>query len=171
MPEYKLPNDSELTKCFIKGETDTEIAQKYGCTRQWINAKRKKLGFGSIRPFTNQANELIRRVWDVQVLPNSEPGSHHQTGPSQALRVWLRRRLGDTSLSPKQQAAAAGFETRIRRDDVVLVYSPDSVKGFYYVPREPSDGRSVIRWPDLGPGVDRDPEAEKFLTLPEEPNA
>ncbi|MFB8199404.1 hypothetical protein [Kitasatospora purpeofusca] len=163
MPEYKLPSDSELSEMFIKGRTDTEIAKEFGTTRQAVSYKRSRLGY-NVRPFSTRANDLISRVWKVQVLPDKAPGSHNQTGPMQALRVWLRLQLGDPSLSEKQRRAASGFEDRLRRELVVLAYDRQSVKGFYYLPREPGDGQLVIRWPE---GVPRDLEAEKYLTLPE----
>ncbi|MET8702722.1 hypothetical protein ABZW10_28250 [Kitasatospora sp. NPDC004723] len=163
MPEYKLPSDSELSERFIKGKTDSEIAAEFGTTRQAVSYQRNKLGF-QVRPFVTRANDIISRVWKVQVLPDSQPGSHHQTSLSQSLRVWLRLQLGDPSLSARQRQAAINFETRLREQHVVLVYDPDG--GFDLVPREPTDGDSVIRWPDQRP---RDPEAVKYLSLPGAP--
>ncbi|WP_043470330.1 hypothetical protein [Kitasatospora sp. MBT66] len=163
MPEYKLPSDSELSRCFIEGMSDPEIAARYGCTRQAVNAARHRLGYGR-RPYVNQANALIGTVWRVQTA-----AGHQTQGSIQGLRLWLRKRLGDDSLSARQKLTADNFEARIRREEVVLQYDPSSSNGFSYVPREPQDGHSVIRWPDLGPGRVRDPEAEKFLNLPATP--
>ncbi|WP_181727251.1 hypothetical protein [Streptomyces sp. PT12] len=50
-------------------------------------------------------------------------------------------------MSPRQAADAARFERRIRRDDVVLTYDPESELGFTYRPRRPEDGCMVLDWP------------------------
>ncbi|MFE4513778.1 hypothetical protein ACFRMQ_06200 [Kitasatospora sp. NPDC056783] len=165
MPDYKLPGDSVLSERFIKGKTDEEIAEEYGCSRQAVNLARNRLKY-TRRPYSNRANSLIGAVWRVQTSTG-----HQDENPIQVLRVWVRLRLGDDSLSARQRTEAINFEARIRREGTVLQYDPSNSKGFSYVQREPQDGRLVVRWPALTSDGVRDPEAEKYLSLPDAPTS
>ncbi|MFE9455969.1 hypothetical protein [Streptomyces californicus] len=162
----KLPSDAEMTKLFVLGKlSNTEIAQMYEVTPQAVDKRWRKLGLER-RPITNQANDLIARVWKIKTVQGA--GSHHTLSPIMYLRVWLRMRLGDKGLSARQKRDALSFERRIRRDNVVLAYDPGTEKGWSWEPREPKDDRLVIRWPE---GEARPPADELIMfRLPDVPS-
>jgi hypothetical protein len=141
----KLPSDAELTKLFALGQLNNrEIAERYGVTPQAVNKRFQKLGLER-RPFANDANAEIAKVWKVQAT--QEAGSHHAMFPIQALRLWLRIRLGDRELSMRQRRDALNFEKRVREKNVVLAYDPEKEQPFSWEPREPRDDRLVVRYP------------------------
>ncbi|MDH6705394.1 hypothetical protein P3T27_002104 [Kitasatospora sp. MAA19] len=137
-----LPGDAELSRLYVLGFTNQEIADRYEVTHQAVHFRLKKIGIMR-EPIINKANSLIAMAWKVQAT--REPGSHHQTFPAQSLKAWIRLRLGDDQLSDRQRITAENFEKRLRREGAVLDYDPNS--GFSYVPRRPEDGRLALRWP------------------------
>ncbi|MEU1176544.1 hypothetical protein ABZ464_02650 [Streptomyces sp. NPDC005820] len=142
----KLPSDAEMTKLFVLGQLNNrEIAELYGVTPQAVNKRFQKLGLER-RPFANDANAEIAKVWKVEAT--QEAGSHHAMFSIQSLRLWLRLRLGDRELSERQRRDAMNFEKRVRDKGVVLAYDPEKrEKPFSWEPREPRDDRLVVRYP------------------------
>lgn len=64
----KLPSDAEMTKLFVLGKlSNAEIAQMYEVTPQAVDKRWRKLGLER-RPITNQANDLIARVWKIKTV-------------------------------------------------------------------------------------------------------
>ncbi|MFJ2187816.1 hypothetical protein ACIOJE_07575 [Kitasatospora sp. NPDC087861] len=159
----KLPSDADLSKLFILGATDLELAKKYGVSVQAVNLRRGnlKMGVWSRGSAVSRVNNMVSEIWDVQ--SHSGAGSHHVTSKNQSLRLYLRMKLKD-SLSERQLRTAQLFEARLRREQAVLDYSPDD--GFMYVPRVPADERLIVRWPEA---MSR-PEGEQLelWSLPEE---
>ncbi|MFC9231343.1 hypothetical protein ACFTZI_20660 [Streptomyces decoyicus] len=141
----KLPSDAEMTKLFALGQLNNrEIAEKYGVTPQAVNKRYAKLGLER-RPHANDANAEIAKVWKVQAT--REVGSHHAMFPVQALRLWLRLRLGDRELSQRQRRDALNFEKRVRDKNCVLAYDPEEGQPFTWEAREPRDDLLVVRYP------------------------
>ncbi|MFD8088958.1 hypothetical protein [Streptomyces malaysiensis] len=160
----KLPSDAEMSKLFVLGVSNAEIAARYDVSVQAVDFRWRKLELERM-PVINQANAIIGKVW--KVTATQDRGSHHAMSPVQSLRVWLRLQLGDKSLSERQRRAAVNFEKRIRRDNVVLAYDPETVKGFSWEPRTAADDRLVIRVPS---GAERPPAEDlKPFVLPDAP--
>lgn len=158
-----LPSDSILMKLFHQKTTDRELAEIYGVTVQAVNMRIVGLGLRR-RPFSQEANRLITQRWSIK--PAKET-SHHKAHAIKALRIYLRKRLGDTDLSAKQVRLADAWETGLRSRNEVLCYDRDTEAGWFYRPRRPEDGRLVIDWPEDMPRPERvDLEA---LELPETP--
>jgi hypothetical protein len=136
--------DAILVKLFHLGKTDREIADQYGVTVQAVSKRRVKLDLIR-KPVSRQVNEWLATRW--QVFSPQEGTGHHNRYSAKALRVWLRRRLGDDTLSAKQIDMADRWERRLRREGTVLCYDPTTEEGWYYRFRTKADNRLVIDWP------------------------
>lgn len=144
----KLPSDAEMSRLFVLGRTNKEIAEEYDVTPQAVDFRLRKLGLYR-QPEVAEANRLIGLAWTLKQQRGA--GSHQVMSALQYLRLWLRLQLGDPNLSQRQRENAVNFEARVRRDNVVLDYQPETVKGFFYVARKPEDDGLVIRWPEDRP--------------------
>ncbi|MER6912250.1 hypothetical protein ABT354_11300 [Streptomyces sp. NPDC000594] len=160
----KLPSDAELVKLFHLGADDKALAEEYGVTVQAVNKRFVNLGLRK-KPAALRANELVRSIWDVKT--SREGPSHHNAYTVKALKVYLRSRLGDTGLSQTQQREAEWLIGRLVRDNTVVTYDPEN--GWQYAPREPADGRMIVRWP-AGKELPKE-DLRQALTLPEPPEA
>ncbi|MEU9258990.1 hypothetical protein AB0D68_10950 [Streptomyces sp. NPDC048212] len=145
MPIISGLTDPLLVKLFHTGSTDKEIAEEYGISVQAVSKRRMKLGLIR-KPVSRQVNDGLSWRWERIWSPKEGTG-HHNAYSAKALKVWLRMRLGDTSLSAKQQELARQWENKIRASNQVLCYDPDTPEGWFYRPRKPEDGRRVIDWP------------------------
>lgn len=163
MPVNILPTDAVLVKLFHLGVPDKKIADDYGVTVQAVNKRMVKLGLHR-KPVSRQVNEYLAHRWKVRTTTDRD--SHHMRYSAKMLRVWLRRQLGDQTLSVNQLKKADEWERRLRRDGVVLCYDPDTVDGWYYRHRHKKDGRLVIDWPEDLPFPDE--RFRKALELPQE---
>ncbi|MGW3232459.1 hypothetical protein [Kitasatospora sp. NPDC001095] len=162
----KLPDDLELSRLFALGVKNKEIAKRYDVTVAAVDYRLHRLGLWRM-PTINQVNSLIGEIWKVKATTGA--GSHHNQGPVQYLKYWLRSRLGDAQMSDQQMARGYRFEQRLRKEQLVVAYDPDSVAGFSYVARRPSDRSLVVRWPEGLP--DLAPEKMALLSLPEDHSA
>lgn len=158
----KLPSDDVLMDYYHEGMTDREIADLHHCTVQAVNKRFHKMGVTRLSPENTRANALIRHRWpDIYYSQDSD--SHHAADASKALRVWLRRRLGDKTLTAKQVGMADRWERGLRERNEVLYYSSE---GWFYRARRPKDGQRVIDWPANMSYSDK--ELVNLLDLPSE---
>lgn len=164
MPVSALPTDAVLVKLFHLGVPDRKIAEDYGVTVQAVNKRMVKLGLYR-KPVSRQVNEYLAHRWKIYTTQGAD--SHHLRYSAKALKVWLRRRLGDDKLSAKQLKMADQWENRLRERGEVLCYDPATDGGWYYRPREERDGCLVIDWPESLPFPDD--KFRKALQLPREP--
>ncbi|MGC9439270.1 helix-turn-helix transcriptional regulator [Streptomyces sp. WG5] len=164
MPIDSGLTDALLVKYFYLGLTDKEIAKKHGITPQAVVKRRKKQGLFR-KPVSMQVNEYLSQRWDIWA-PKEGTG-HHNLHSAKALKVWLRCRLGDDTLSDDQLHMAKMWEQGLRERDEVLCYDPSTKKGWYYRTRVPADGRLVIDWPRSIPFPDE--KFKKALELPPKP--
>ncbi|MEU7041008.1 hypothetical protein AB0A77_08105 [Streptomyces varsoviensis] len=142
--------------------TDEAIGREYGTTGQAVN---KALVLGGYRRtgYVKLANEII--PWDVKTTKGklaSGEASHHNTYPCKMLRAYMRSRLGDETITDANRLDASRFETRLRRDRVVLDYAPET--GFRYVKREARDRDLIMRWP-ADVDLPTEPEHIRAVTL------
>ncbi|WP_326827417.1 hypothetical protein [Streptomyces sp. NBC_01751] len=141
----KLPDNPELLKLYRNGFSDKEIAEMFGATVQAVNLRLSALGIKRA-PYRTAAKEILEAAW-----PSSETRRTEFVHLNRArdLYVFLRRQLGDRALTKMQLTAAARFERLIRDNEAVLDLQPDAPDGpWVLVPRKPSDGAMVIRWPE-----------------------
>jgi hypothetical protein len=144
MPTSLLPPDHELAKLYHRDVSDREIAERYGVTVQAVNKRLSAMGLFR-KPISKQVNEALAARWTIWA-PKDGTG-HHNRYSAKALKVWLRRQLGDDTLSKAQLDMADRWERRLRRDNLVLCYDPNTESAWYYRPRTPQDGKLVIDWP------------------------
>lgn len=166
MPVSYLPSDHELVKLFHLGRTDASIAHQFGVSVQAVNKRFQKLGLARRTTPTQQAKELLEYRWGRVRWNQDETRSHHNRYSAKALKVWLRRRLGDDTLSSQQVTMAERWERRLKREETVLCYNPDSEEGWFYRPRNGSRDRYVIDWPEDLPFPDQ--KIKRALELPNE---
>ncbi|MEU0912148.1 hypothetical protein [Streptomyces althioticus] len=165
MPVITGLTDALLIKYFHLGMSDQEIAEKHGITVQAVSKRRVPLGLFR-KPVSRQVNDWLSERMEVKT---SQWGpSHHKKYSSKRLREWLRLRLGDDLLKPDQISRARAWERRLRRENVVLGYDPETEDGWYYRPRQPSDGRLVLDWPEDLPFPDE--RFRRALELPPDPD-
>ncbi|WP_327259933.1 hypothetical protein [Streptomyces sp. NBC_01240] len=145
MPIISGLTDSLLEKLFHTGLSDKEIAGRFGISVQAVSKRRMKLGLIR-KPTSRQVNNWLATRWDIWA-PNEGTG-HHNAYSGKALKVWLRLRLGDTTLSEAQEELAEQWERRLRERDEILCYEPGSRRGWFYRPRTAEDGQRVIDWPE-----------------------
>ncbi|MFF9481406.1 hypothetical protein [Streptomyces sp. NPDC014733] len=141
----KLPENSVLKKLILKGFSDDEIAATYEVSRQAVCDRRILLGIRRKAELTTYVGSLI--PWSVKTLQYGK-GTHHTAHALESLKLFLRSRLDDESLSQRQKDNVARFNRRLLKyPSLVLDYDRESEKGFKWVDRQPADGGSIIRWP------------------------
>jgi hypothetical protein len=145
MPIISGLTDALMVKHFHTGQTDKQIAEQYNISVAAVSKRRMKLGLIR-KPVSRQVNEALAERWKIWA-PKTGTG-HHNAYSAKALKVWLRLRLGDDSLSEKQRDLAAQWERLLRERNEVLCYDPDTPEGWYYRPRTVDDERRVIDWPE-----------------------
>jgi hypothetical protein len=141
----KLPDNPELLKLYRNGSSNREIAEEYGVTVQAVDWRLSRLGIKRA-PFRSAATQIIEAAWPGKETNRTE---YIRLGRVRDLYTFLRRQLGDDGLSAGQLKGADRFERLIRDTGCVLDFQPDAPDGpWVLLPRQPSDGRMVIRWPE-----------------------
>ncbi|MFG2228017.1 hypothetical protein [Streptomyces sp. NPDC048644] len=156
----KLPSDAELTKLFHLGVSDIDLADEYGVSVQAVNKRMVRMGLRK-KPIALRVNELVKSIWDVKTS-RSGP-SHHNAYVLKNLKIYMRGRLGDR-VSETQRRDADWLIGRLIRDNTVIDYA-GAEGGWRYVPRDPSDGRRVLRWPAGKPLPEAD--LQRAMELPD----
>ncbi|GAA3079594.1 hypothetical protein GCM10010448_71120 [Streptomyces glomeratus] len=117
----------------------------FDVTVQAVNLRLQALGIKRA-PFRTQAKEILEAAWPANETRRPE---FIHLNRARDLYAFLRRQLGDTGLTRTQLVAAARFERLIRAHNAVLDLQPGTPGGpWVLLPREPSDERMVIRWPE-----------------------
>jgi hypothetical protein len=137
----KLPSNPELLKLYRNGMTDKEIAIQYGASPQAVNARFVAMG---LRRYRQKVTAILESAWPTE---ETRRGDFVHLNRYRDLCAFLRRRLGDSEMTPNQLRSAERFERAIRDGNCVLDFRPDSDEPWAFVPREESDGHMVIRWP------------------------
>jgi hypothetical protein len=159
----KLPDNPELLKLYRDGLSDVEIAEMYDVTYQAVNLRLNAMGIRRA-PFRAKVAEILESAWPIE---EAGRGEYVEKGRHRDLCSFLRLRLGDSGITVRQREGAERFERALKQGAYVMDFRPGLAEPFPYVPREASDGRLVIRWPE---GREL-PEGEllEALYLPEEP--
>ncbi|MFE0773902.1 hypothetical protein [Streptomyces sp. NPDC058861] len=153
-----LPSNAVLAKLHFSGLSDAQIAKRYGVTRQAVNKRLGLMEISSMPEHRAKAHALV--PWDVKTVQYGG-GSHHTAYPLEGLKMYLRRLMGDPSLSKRQEADAGRFERKLLKNPgLVLDYDRDSEAGFYWRERTPQDGTLIIAWP-----LDKEKPAEDLELL------
>src|SRR5690606_26025691 len=103
MPVDTGLTDALLVKLYHLGKSDAEIAEEYEITVQAVNKRLNKMGLTRRTKPNRQVNEWLAYRWDIKASKVGGPDSHHQRYSAKRLKVWLRMRLGDDTLSDRQR--------------------------------------------------------------------
>ncbi|MEV3860724.1 hypothetical protein AB0J38_41250 [Streptomyces sp. NPDC050095] len=155
----KLPDNQALLELFRDGYSDREIGEMYDVTPAAVN---KRLGLMGIQraPYRATATAIVDMAW-----PKGErPEEYTFLNRARELYAFVRWRLGDPKLTPKQIKAAERFASYSREQDVVLTLDLTQSNPWVWVPRLPEDGQLVLRWPG-GRELPKGPHLEA-ITLP-----
>lgn len=135
-----VPSDSMLQKYVERGLTHQQIAdlvtKETGVpiARSTISAALSRAG-------------LTARVRYDKVIPWNPIKAVHNRHYALAMLRLEARRQGGVALTEEQEQRLASWKAKLKSEDAVIVYLPDSEDGFYYVKRKKSDGNSLIRFP------------------------
>jgi hypothetical protein len=140
MGAKKIQDEAEVVRWFEEGRTyewmSAEYQRKYNIEMTqsaWSNFRRRK---GLNR----------RTVRDDNLIPWAVNPEHRHKYPLMMLRSEARRRAG-REMKPLDQIQLANWLKYISGLNAVVHYDPDTVEGFFYVPREASD-EDLIRQPE-----------------------
>ncbi len=131
-----IPSDRELEKLVNKGHTHQEIADiisketGHPIARSTVSAALSRAG-------------LTDRVRYEETIPWSPIRVEHNYHYALSmLRLLARRNEGDV-LDDEKNGRLDSWITKLENNNAVIVYVPESEKGFHYVERKPSDGKSL----------------------------
>jgi transcriptional regulator with XRE-family HTH domain len=126
-----------------KGYSQSDIAEMFGVTRQWVSLIKHKYG-GSKTP-----REIVLEAWPFEV-----PAQLSQCAPYKNLRNHGEYvETGGKGMSDDQLKRLRGFYKKLREENLVVEYDPNippipgvsSVGGWAYRGRLKSDGDLLIR--------------------------
>lgn len=140
----KLPDNDTLRRYFREGLSDREIAQAYGCSAQAVNLRFTKLGIER-KPFANVAAAILEAAWPRNEFDRSKFSRFNRV---RDLSTFIRGRLGDPSLTDRQLQRTDRFVAHLERNGLILTLDWSQENPWVFMPREPSDGRLVVRWPE-----------------------
>ncbi|MFF4245239.1 hypothetical protein ACFYY2_12295 [Streptomyces sp. NPDC001822] len=140
----KLPDNETLRRFYREGLSDKEIAKAFDCSVQAVNLRFGKMNLPR-KPWSNTAAAILEAGW-----PRDEFDRTRFTRFNRArdLTTFIRWRLGDPDLTDRQLERAERFTAHLERHNVVLTVDWGKENPWVFVPREESDGRRVIRWPE-----------------------
>lgn len=156
----KLPDDDVLRKFYRDGLSDKQIAQAYGVTVQAVNLRFANMGIQR-KPEMNTATAILNAAYPSSEVKRS---NYTQLNRARELFAFMRWRLGDKTLTDRQLRMAKGFAAYSEEHDVVLSLDIEKKSPWVWLPREATDGRLVLRWPD-GREMPKAPHL-KAITLP-----
>ncbi|TKA11792.1 hypothetical protein [Actinacidiphila oryziradicis] len=139
-----LPGNIELLRLYRSGRSDKEIAAEFGVTVQAVNWRLGQLGIQR-HPHKQAATAIIEAVWPADKYRRN---LYTSLSRGQRLFTFLRRRLDDPMLGPRQFRMAFGFEREVRERGVVLHLEPGAAEPWIWLPRDSGDDQMVIRWPE-----------------------
>lgn len=138
--ERKLPDSAELLSLRNQGWTYEEIADEYKVTP------------GAVYLQLRNAHATATHLDHKKLIPWTLAPEHRMARPAEMLRLLGRERAGQKIEPPAKKAMLDKWLKTLADQKVVVCYDPEKppneasrTGGFYYVPREPSDGDSIIR--------------------------
>ena len=137
-----VPDETQMRRYVERGLTQQQIADQYEkdtgirCSRAAIGMALARYDMTTSRPRPRHTDLL---PWEVRQ-------EHRMMNDARMLRFEARRRAG-MELREKDRKALEGWLLRLKEQNAVVHYEPDTDKGWWWVPREPQDGRSIIRRP------------------------
>lgn len=124
-----LPSDSILAKWREEGLTYRQICDRvYEQTGERVNPP-------TIGAALSRAGLTDRVRYDDALPWDHIRIEHNNHYAAVMLRVWARRKR-NLPLTNEQEARLESWLARLKDENAIVVYRPDSPDGFYYVPRK-----------------------------------
>lgn len=141
MAASKIQDEAEVIRWFDEGRTYQwmceEYERKYGIRTVpslWGNFRRRR----------GLARRMVR---DDNLIPWAVNKEHRWAYPLAVLRMEARMRAG-AELTPSDAARLESWKKSLYEREVVVHYEPDTVDGFFYVPRRKDIDHDLIREPE-----------------------
>jgi hypothetical protein len=126
----KLPDDDTLWAHLERGDTQREIAARYGVSQSTVS-----------KAMLGRLQLASRRARSQEIYPWPVDPRHRETHASKMLRCWHRRCVRKLPIRPVDERYLVAWLTRW--EGFVVTYHPE--RGFGYAPRELRDGRGMVR--------------------------
>ncbi|OKI45121.1 hypothetical protein [Micromonospora sp. CB01531] len=141
MVATKIVNEQEAVRWIEEGKTYKwiveEYKRKYGIDTApslWGNLRRKH----GIDPRIVRNDDLL--PWEIKE-------EHRWLFPPQMLRAEARRRAGKSIGPEDDKVRLENFLKRLKDDNLVVHYDPDTPEGFFYVPAREGIDTDLVRVP------------------------
>lgn len=132
-----IPPVGELKKLADQGMSHSEIA------RYLSEQSGEQIARSTISAAFHRAGISSNATRYTEELPWTVKSEHLYEYPARMLRLLGRRRAG-RDLKHEEAARLDLWLKRLEQDGDVVGYDPDSIEGFWYVPRRGSEGRNGI---------------------------
>ncbi|USH44615.1 immunity repressor [Streptomyces phage BroPlease] len=140
MPAKKIQDEQEVIRWFEEGWSYQEMTEEY---QRKYNIEMKPSAWGNFR-YRKGLDRRIAR--DDELIPWAVERKHRSLYPLMMLRLEGRRRAGLPNDEEKTKRLES-WKQMLEEENAVVHYDPDTVDGFFYVPREPKDD-DIIRKPE-----------------------
>jgi len=136
----KIVNEQEVIRWFEEGRTYQWMVEQY---REKYGIDVVPSTFGNFR----RRRGLQRRIQrNDELIPWYVRPEHRWTYPIMMLRAEARRRAGK-ELRPSEAERLEAWLRRLKEEDRVVHYDPETEEGFFYVPRRTGVDTDIIRKP------------------------
>lgn len=135
-----VPDELQMRRYLSRNLTQQQIADEYEkdtgirCSRSAIAMALKRYDLASSKP----------RPRFQDLLPWRVTAEHRMHFDARMLRLEARRRRG-MEMSDKDEQLLTSWLERVKEQNAVITYAPETRKGFWWVERQESDGDSLIR--------------------------
>ncbi|AFU62008.1 putative repressor [Streptomyces phage phiHau3] len=140
MPAKEIQDEQEVIRWFEEGWSYQEMTEEY---QRKYNIEMKPSAWGNFR-YRKGLDRRIAR--DDELIPWAVERKHRSLYPLMMLRLEGRRRAGLPNDEEKTKRLES-WKQMLEEENAVVHYDPDTVDGFFYVPREPKDD-DIIRKPE-----------------------
>lgn len=137
----KIQDAAEVIRWYNDGWTYQEMVDEY---RRKYGIEMSVSGFSDFRARMGLKRRLVR---SQELIPWRVAEQHRHTYDLSMLRAEARRRAGRKLLNGDDRRLERWLGW-MRDNDVVIHYDPDTVDGFFYVPRRPGVDVDIIRKPE-----------------------
>lgn len=137
-----VPDPTQMRRYLELGLTQQQIVEQYEkdtgirCGRSAIGMAISRYGLSSSRP----------RDRYMDMIPWKLEPEHQQHPDARLLRLEGRRRRG-RDISERDLTWLTNWLTSLEEQNAVIIYRPETVEGFWFVPRTEEDD-DIIRRPD-----------------------
>jgi hypothetical protein len=136
----KIQNEGEAVRWIEEGKTYTWMVDKY---REKYGIETTVSMWGNFRRRKGLDARIVR---DDNLIPWAVQKDHRWHYAVQMLRMEARRRAG-AEIGEDYERDLDSWLERLKEDNAVVHYDPDTDEGFFYVPRRPGVDKDLIREP------------------------